>query len=357
PTPTPTPTPAPAPAPAAQPTAAAGTPPLPPPPPPGAPPTPLYRMEVPVYAELPPIARELTVQQIGTFHERQGEQSLLTENGALPAAWARVWGGHTTQHNSGAADSEFSGGIGGVQVGHDLYADTTPSGHRNHYGFFFGFARASGDVNGFALGFPNADAGHLSINAYSAGLYWTHIGPNGWYTDAVLLGSSLTADPQSNRGVGATTHGSAFAASIEAGLPMPLPAGLAVEPQLQLIWQHANLHDIDDGISTVSFHEASGFIGRLGVRFYGHFDASGTTFEPYLRANLWRYFGATDNATFAGVDVIPTNAAATTAQLGAGIVAKVSVRGSVFANLAWSTNLGGSHRSALGGGLGVRWKW
>lgn len=314
-------------------------------------------MEVPVYAELPPIARELTVQQIGTFHERQGEQSLLTENGALPAAWARVWGGHTTQHNSGAADPEFSGGIGGVQVGHDLYADTTPSGHRNHYGFFFGFARASGDVNGFALGFPNADAGHLSINAYSAGLYWTHIGPNGWYTDAVLLGSSLTADPQSNRGVGATTHGSAFAASIEGGLPIPLSGGLAIEPQAQLIWQHANLHDIDDGISTVSFHEASGFIGRLGVRFYGHFDASGTTFEPYLRANLWRYFGATDSATFAGVDVIPTNVAATTAQLGAGIVAKVSVRGSVFANLAWSTNLGGSHRSAIGGGLGVRWKW
>lgn len=314
-------------------------------------------MEVPVYAELPPIARELTIQQIGTFHERQGEQALLMENGALPAAWARVWGGHATQHNSGAADPEFSGGIGGVQIGHDIYADTTSSEHRNHYGFFFSFARASGDIDGFALGFPNSDAGHLSINAYSAGLYWTHIGPSGWYTDAVLLGSSLTADPQSNRGVGATTHGSAFAASIEAGLPLPLPAGLAIEPQAQLIWQHASLHDIDDGISTVSFDEASGFVGRLGVRFYGHVDAAGTSFEPYLRANLWRYFGATDTATFAGTTVIPTSVSATTAQFGAGVVAKVSARGSLSANVSYSTNVGGSHRSAIEGGLGVRWKW
>jgi hypothetical protein len=42
--------------------------------------------------------------------------------------------------------------IGGAQVGDDVYSDTTASGHRNHYGFFLGFARATGDVNGFALG-------------------------------------------------------------------------------------------------------------------------------------------------------------------------------------------------------------
>ncbi len=173
----------------------------------------------------------------------------------------------------------------------------------------------------------------------------------------MLLGSSLTADPQSNRGVGATTHGSAFAASIEAGLLIPLSAALAIEPQAQLIWQHASLDDIDDGISSVSFDEASGFVGRLGVRFYGHFDAAGTTFEPHLRANQWRYFGATDTATFAGTTVIPTSVSATTAQFGAGIVAMVSARGSLFANIAWSTNIGGSNRSTIGGGLGMRWKW
>ncbi|CAG4887102.1 hypothetical protein [Paraburkholderia gardini] len=99
-------------APTGTPVAAAGTPSLPPPPPAGAAPTPLYRMEVPVYAEVPVLARELSIAQTGTFHDRQGEQSLLGEIGALPAAWARVWGEHATQRNDGAVDPEFSGTLG-----------------------------------------------------------------------------------------------------------------------------------------------------------------------------------------------------------------------------------------------------
>jgi outer membrane autotransporter protein len=320
-------------------------------------PTPIYRMEVPVYAAMPQIARELTVQQIGTFHERQGAQALLTDSGALSASWSRVWGGHDTLRSSGAADQRFSGGIGGVQIGQDLYADATASGHRNHYGFFVGFARASGEIDGLALGVPNSDAGHLSMNAYSAGAYWTHIGPGGGYTDAVVLGSALEADPSSGRGVGASTHGKAFAASFEAGLPLALTGAIGIEPQMQLMWQHATLKDFNDGVSTVSLDEASGLIGRLGVRLFGHFDAAGTTWEPYVRTDVWRYFGATDTATFAGADVIPTSVSATTVRVGAGIVAKVSARGSVFANMSYSINADGAHRSAIEGGAGVRWAW
>jgi outer membrane autotransporter protein len=140
-------------------------------------PTPLYRPEAPVYAEIPSMAREMALQQIGTFHDRQGEQSLLSENGTLPAAWGRVWGGHTVQSQDGAVNPEFDGSIYGVQAGHDIYADSSASGQRNHYGFFVGFTRATGDVDGFALGTPNLDVGHLAINAYSLGGYWTHIGP------------------------------------------------------------------------------------------------------------------------------------------------------------------------------------
>lgn len=32
---------------------------------------------------------------------------------------------------------------------------------------------------------------------------WTHIGPNDWYIDAVAMGTFLTGDPRSSRGVGA----------------------------------------------------------------------------------------------------------------------------------------------------------
>jgi type V secretory pathway adhesin AidA len=159
PTPTSTPTPTPTPSAAAAPIAAPGTPPLPAPPPTGTASTPLYRMEVPVYAEVPVLTRELGIAQIGNFHDRQGEQALLNESGPLAAAWSRVWGEHSSQSNGGAANPEFSGTMAGVQVGHDIYADRSASGDRNHYGFFIGFARAQGDVNGFALGFPDLSGG------------------------------------------------------------------------------------------------------------------------------------------------------------------------------------------------------
>lgn len=357
PTPTPTPTPLPPPASAAGPVAAPGTPALPAPAAAGAAPTPLYRMEVPVYAEVPVLTRELGIAQIGTFHDRQGEQSLLTESGALPAAWARVWGEHTSQSNSGAANPDFSGTMGGVQVGHDIYADRSESGHRNHYGFFFGFARAQGDVNGFALGFPDLSAGRLSLNAYSLGAYWTHIGPSGWYTDAVVMGSTLTLDPSSNQGIGASTHGHAVTTSLEGGLPIPLAANLSLEPQAQLIWQHTSISDLNDGISDVSFHAANGLVGRLGLRLQSRFDGAGAQWQPYLRANLWRYFNGTDSVTFTGSTVIPTDVAATAAQFGLGVVAHLSARGSVFAAASYTTNVNGEHRSTVEGNLGVRWSW
>jgi outer membrane autotransporter protein len=314
-------------------------------------------MEVPVYAEIPVLARELSIAQIGTFHDRQGEQSLLNETGALPAAWARVWGEHVSQRNNGAVNPEFSGGMWGAQVGHDVYADATASGHRNHYGFFLGFARAQGDVSGFALGFPDLAAGQLSITAYSLGGYWTHVGPGGWYTDAVLMGSSLTIDPSSKNGVGATTHGNTVTASLEGGLPIPLSASLSIEPQMQLIWGHTSVNELNDGISSVSFHGASGLAGRLGVRVQGRFEQGSMVWQPYARANLWRYFGGTDSATFAGTTVIPTSVGATAFQFGLGIVGHVSARGKVFATAGYAGNVGGAHRSVFEGGVGARWSW
>ena len=49
-------------------------------------PKPIYRPGVSIYTEVPSLARELAVQQIGTFHDRQGNQDLLTGAGRLPAA-------------------------------------------------------------------------------------------------------------------------------------------------------------------------------------------------------------------------------------------------------------------------------
>ncbi len=320
-------------------------------------PTPLYRIEVPIYAEISSLARELGIQQIGTFHDRAGDQSQLNETGALRAAWSRVWGNRTITSSDTGVDPHFNGAIGGMQIGQDLYASTTADGHRDHYGFLLGVARASGDVSGFALGMPTVQAGSLSIDAGSIGAYWTHIGAGGWYTDTVVMGSTLTIKPSSNDGISPTTHGRSIAGSIEAGVPFPLGEGLSIEPQAQVIWQHVGIDDLNDGISSVAFTNPNSVAARLGVRLTGRMQALGVTMQPYAGVNLWRYFNATSHVTFDGTTDIPAQSSSTIAGMAAGVAVNLSARGSVFISLHYAMNASGARRETLGGNAAVRWRW
>lgn len=70
-----------------------------------------------------------------------------------------------------------------------------------------------------------------------------------------------------------------------------------------------------------------------------------------------RTFGADDKVDFNGTSVIPGSVGQTSAHLGAGVVGRFSASGSVFATLAWITNLGGAHQRTVTGDAGVRWIW
>jgi outer membrane autotransporter protein len=313
-------------------------------------------MEVPVYAELPAVVRQLGIEQLGTFHDRQGRQSLLSQKGRVAAAWGRVWGGHNEQRQGGDARSRFDGNMVGLQVGHDLYADASADGHRNHYGAYFGYARARGDVSGNALGFSDYSAGRITVDSYSVGGYWTHVGPSGWYTDAVVQGSRLTIDPLSHRGIGAETDGKALAASFEAGIPLALSARWTLEPQAQLIWQRVWVDSLDDGISTVSFQGTSGWLGRIGARLETSFDSRGVQWQPWLRVNLLRSFGGSDEAHF-GATTIGTSVRGTAGQIGAGVAANLGKHSALYATVGYTTNLDGNQRDSIFGNLGMRWRW
>jgi outer membrane autotransporter protein len=89
----------------------------------------------------------------------------------------------------------------------------------------------------------------------------------------------------------------------------------------------------------------------------GQFDAFATAWRPYLRVSLLREFGADDKVTFGGGTVMQGTVGQTEAQLGAGVVGKISASGSVFATLGWLTNLGGAHQRTITGDAGVRWTW
>ena len=317
----------------------------------------LYRPEVALYAQIPNVMRQLDWMQIDEFHLRQGDQLLLDEKGPLPAGWGRVWGAHTVLSEGGDVTPQFDGTMGGVQVGHDIYADGAVGGHRNHYGVYIGMGRATGDVNGTAVGVSGADVGHLSVNAYSLAGYWTHIGPTGWYTDAVLSGTALGADTVSSDNVHASTHGTAVTASLEGGLPVAIGHGLTIEPEAQIVYQHLSIRDLNDGASNVAFSNGNTVLARFGVRVAGTWDALGAAWQPYMSVNLLHGFANGDHQTYDGVASIGTPVNQTTARIDAGIVTKFSKHGSVFAAVNWGTNLDGEHVRTVGGNAGVRWSW
>lgn len=349
----------PAPAPnqvAAAPQSAASNPPLPTAIP-GAKPIPLYRPEVPIYSVDIPAAQVMTLQALGTFHERQGEQSLLTETGAVPAGWGRAYGSDFNKSWSGTVAPSFDGTSRGYQVGHDLYAAQTSGGQTQRFGLFIGQSRLRGDVKGFALGWQNHRSGRVKLDGDNVGAYWTLTDPTGWYVDLVAMGTRLDGDNKSDRGVKMGTKGHALALSAEAGYPITLSEHWVVEPQAQVIGQKIDLDSQHDGISKVSFDSQEYWTGRLGARLKGRYLVSNTPVEPYLRANVWHTFGGSDTVTYDEVDRIKSDHKSSTADIGVGAVAQLSSAVSAYVEGKYGTGLDDNNFEGASGSIGVRVSW
>ncbi|MER8629126.1 autotransporter outer membrane beta-barrel domain-containing protein [Mesorhizobium opportunistum] len=340
----------------------------PPPPPPVVPtavpdlPTPapgeqilLYRIEVPVYSALPPVAEHLAMTTLGTFHERRGEQSLLSDTEMSPV-WGRIFGQDAKMGWSGTVSPSFDGTLFGLQAGFDVFGRETASGGIDRAGLFVAYGSMKGDVSGQALGQNDLSVGKLDVNGTSVGGYWTRIGQGGWYLDGVLMATFFGGDATSSRGIGIDVDGTGVTASLEGGYPIALGQGWTLEPQAQLVWQHLSLDDTEDRFSSVSFGTDSSVTGRLGARLQGETTINGLAVQPYLKANFWHDFGGTDTVAFDTTD-IATEGRSTSFEFGGGVVAKVTDKVSIFATGDYTTNLGGDKRRILEGNLGFSVKW
>ena len=86
--------------------------------------------------------------------------------------------------------------------------------------------------------------GTVGLNGYSAGGYWTHYGPSGWYLDAVLQGTYYNGNAITQF-ANLPINGSGFISSLEGGYPIPLPLGplFVLEPQAQIVWQQVSFNE------------------------------------------------------------------------------------------------------------------
>lgn len=317
---------------------------------------PLYRIEVPTYAAVPPIARHIALSTLGTFHERRGEQALLHENGWLPASWARVFGQDVELKWDGTVSPGLDARLLGLQAGQDVFDRESENGHRDRLGLFLAHTAMDGDITGQALGWNNLAVGSLDVAGTSFGGYWTHIGPQGWFIDGVAMATRFSGSATSKSGVGVDIDGTGITASLEGGYPLVLSENWTLEPQAQLIWSHISLDDQRDRFSSISFDLDDQFTGRLGVRIQGLFESAGRTVRPYLKANLWHSFSAEETVRF-GNDPITTETGGTTLELGGGIVADLTDRASLFVTADYTTELSGGKTDIIEGNLGLAVEW
>lgn len=323
----------------------------------GAAPIALYRPEVPTWSVLPPAAAQLTLSALGTFHDRQGDQRLLSETGAFGAGWGRVYGKNLNQTWAGTVTPSLDGSLKGFQVGNDLYSSLILDDMTQRLGFFVGHSRLRGDVDGFNEGFQNNSAGKIKLEGDSYGLYWTLSDPHGGYVDTVVMGTRFDGDNHSDRGVKLDNRGHALTLSAEAGYPFAMNDTWVVEPQAQIIHQKISLDSQDDGISRVSFDSDSAWTGRLGARLKGRYQVSGLPVEPFLRANLWHTFSGTDSVTFGDSTVISTEQKSSTTDVGLGVILTLDRAVSVYASTDFSQNIDSNDERGLVANMGVRISW
>ena len=358
---------------------------------------PIIGPEIATYGVVQPIARQLGMTTLGTLHERVGDTSLAAITGTScpadgnppdgmsrkaptkaptdclntgwgPSVWGRVLGQQIDNHYGAFADPRASGQLLGFQSGIDLWRGEWLPGHRDAAGIYVGYANANVDVTGLvtneaATGYVLRHTGGLNLDAWSGAAYWTHYGPGDWYLDAVAQATHYegSASTQFAR-LGTTGFG--FLSSLETGYPVRLPMlgpGFVLEPQAQIVWQRVSFDDANDGLGQVALGTTSGASGRIGLRGkWTIVSDGGQVWQPYVRANLWRDWGAQATAVYSGVDLVPLLEQATRLQLGGGLSVKVNTNVSFYANADYQFAVGntdGGRRDGVRGAAGVRYTW
>ena len=281
--------------------------------------------------------------------------------------WGRLFGERVSNQYLAFADPRATGGIAGLQAGFDIWRGSLGGG-RDTAGLYVAYSNASIDATGLvtnptATGYVLGHTGKLNLNAVSGAAYWTHVGPGGWYLDAVaqVTGYDGTASTLTTQ---LDTTGVGTLASLEGGLPIALPAfgpGFVLEPQAQIIWQRVQFDDAGDQFGAVALGTTSGMTGRIGVRGrWTMLTAGGQVWQPYLRANLWEDWGADAPAVYAGTDLVPLSERGRRLQLGGGVTARINTSTSLYANADYQfaiDDTDGGRRDSVRAAAGVRFIW
>jgi len=328
---------------------------------------PNYRMEVPVYMAIPPLAERMGRTMLGTYHDRVSEEYLTGKSGQDMAGWLRVFGefgrvGFKKSANNFANQGpSYDFGIDGVQLGFDALRLTTDSGLRHVAGLYGGYMHGHADVNQV---YNSSKAGTLDMDGYSLGGYYTLKGQPGWYVDAVLQATwYANAQARSEEGYKIHPNGFGFLASLEGGYPVQLGRGFALEPQVQIIYQHDRLDNGSDPAGRITYGDVTSWVGRVGVRATKNWQTrSGKKGMVWARVNVWHQLGDDAKTTFTNTNGqypagLKTSLGGTWGQAGLGVSGQLTEHLSAFAAGDYSLGLGNNNGHSIAGRIGLKYEF
>jgi autotransporter family porin len=330
---------------------------------------PNFRPQTSLYAAIPSMTLIYGRTLLDTLHERVGDEEDLVGEPRLDSTasggWGRIIGEHGNVNNGDplgvlGQGPTFDYNIAAFQVGQDLYRRDGLDGSRDHAGLY----GAMGQLSGSVTHLDGTDAGTDQFLAYTAGGYWTHFGPSGWYLDAIMQETRYDAQGVSNVLPVLTTNGWGFAGSLESGYPIKF-GSFIVEPQAQAVYQNIALSDGNDTAATVQFRNIDSFAARFGARFANtwNFDEA---YRPaqiiaWLRPSVWHEFLGDSQTLFSsatGPVPFQSDLGGTWVEFTAGVDAKITNAATLFANVSYETGTAPHGDSyAYNGKVGLRIAW
>lgn len=313
-------------------------------------PIPLYRPEVPLYAQIKSLAQQMSLQQISSFQQRRGEQRNWSSGQA--SGWLRLYHRDLRLAWDGDVHSEFDGRMSGLQLNGNLYSGPTCKGSQE-LGLFAGSSFVRGDVTGFARGVENYRAGRNHLNGYYFGTYFSDYRHDDSYLDVMVKLGYVTVESSSHRGLSTAIRGPQITLSVEKGLTLPLGERFRLEPQLQVIANYTNLSTYKDGIAQVEPDMTPEITFRGGLRVYNTSGAG----QYYLFGSLWHTLDGDDELLFDKRTWLENHRGATWIETGAGLVLLDYGPGSVFFNLSYQQSVDDLDWRGGSANLGFNLNW
>jgi outer membrane autotransporter protein len=314
--------------------------------------TPIYRPGVAGYVAGQTANAHQGFDQLGTLHERMGEQRQVSADGKQ--TWGRIY--HRQESNDGHDRFSYDQNSTGLQIGQDLWVKNDNQAQK-HAGVSLSYVHSNADFNDSVRPLAGLEAGTGSMSADSIGLggYYTHMGDDGRYLDVVGQISHLRNKFTDSYAGKATQTGWRAGLSAEVGKPVAEYKGWKFEPQAQLSYQYTDYGSFNDAISKVEGYDAHTLRGRVGLRV--HKDVSyGTDRQAqyYAIGNVIHDFIKPEAVTI-GNTTVRENFDRTYWELGAGIQGQVAKNTYVYADARYQQSFhGNQHAGKVNVGIKTR---